>query len=284
SSGIGPIDPRKLEPYLTLSAIPPRKPSGAITKYDLMELIAESVVLDPANPQRVGIVASSIEATFFLNNVAVSTYKAATDEVKTTGSPTNQVSSVDFDPTTGQLTANWANAIDIHHTKATFAFGYGPYLSDHYATVELLDPNDPAQPITFTDDVGTDNTNLVAGMKMTTTSQFSQPMSLYYSGDDGSKTVVIQSPIPLQPFNAGLLNFGRFYPMQEGTPEGSWNAYAYYFHNGVNGQDVPTIDGRGYAFPFDDNGGYSSDLDVDFQSGEAVTVSLTLNEVVDPAG
>lgn len=156
-------------------------------------------------------------------------------------------------------------------------------LGNNYATLHILDPNNPAQPYTFTGNLGNTTAGIEVGMQMTTLANFSQPFYVHSIVD--TTTIIIYSPIAFNPttgtgaFNTGILSFGFFYPFgKDNAPIGNWNAYAYYFHNGDLGKHIPTIDGRGYAFPFDDNGGYSSDLQVNFTTGTpAVTVDITLN-------
>ncbi len=161
-----------------------------------------------------------------------------------------------------QIQINWSTAVGLGSVTGTLSFNCSSQLSNHYATLHLLSPYGQANNPYNAGDLGpaTNLTNnLKAGMQMTSLAAFSQPMSVYYVD---STQIILYSPIPLSPFNTGILSFGEFYPMCNGYPKGSWNAYAYFFHQAGGA----CIDGRGYAFPFDDNGGYSSDLNVNFGS------------------
>lgn len=81
---------------------------------------------------------------------------------------------------------------------------------------------------------------------------------------------LVTSPVPLQPTTQDLLTFSRFYP-----GGGTWSGYAYFFHNGT-GQAI-TIDGRAYALPYDDQGGFSTDLSSTWTSGGTPsTATITL--------
>jgi hypothetical protein len=72
---------------------------------------------------------------------------------------------------------------------------------------------------------------------------------------DNKASFRVTSPVPIPPTTdpPDLLSFAQFYP-----PGGTWSAFANFFHNGA-GYNI-TIDGRAYALPFDDQGGFSSDL------------------------
>ncbi len=270
SNGLKPIDLSKLTTFAATTAVAPTSSPGAMTNFVLK------------NPTGTGIPIQSISGKLYMSKTEIQSFTIDTAGKPTfsnTGSPSNTATGIDFNASTSELTFNWVSAVGLSGVTAEISFSYGPILSENYATLKLIDPNGNNKNKTFTDDIGTDSTNLVAGMQMTTTSEFSQPMEIYFVDADGS-SVILHSPMPFQPFNAGLLLFSNFYPMLGATPEGAWNTYSYYFHNGNAGQNIPTIDGRGYAFPFDDNGGYSSDLDVTMTASTAVSIDVTLNETV----
>lgn len=268
--GLGPIDLSKLTPYAATSPTSPTKTAGATTTYKL------------SNPASTGVPLETVTGKLYLAGTAVQTFTvdaAGNGDFVKSGSPTNYATGLTYDAGTSSLTIDWYNAVGISGVTAEISFSYGPILSDRYATLELLDPNTPKVSIAFTNDLGKDSTNIEIGMQMTTTSEFSQPMEVYFVNADKT-SIILHSPMPFQAFNAGVLLFSNFYPISGGVPEGAWNTYSYYFHNGNAGQNIPTIDGRGYAFPFDDNGGYSSDLDVTMTATTAVSIDVTLNETV----
>lgn len=64
------------------------------------------------------------------------------------------------------------------------------------------------------------------------------------------------------------LIFGNFYPTDSTTGKAlfGWNAYAAYLHYGTTGMQTPYISNQGYAFAYDDDGGYSSDITITFPS------------------
>jgi hypothetical protein len=79
----------------------------------------------------------------------------------------------------------------------------------------------------------------------------------------------VSSPVPIPPAVADLLTFARHYP-----PGGTWSAFANFLHNGA-GHEI-TIDGRAYALPFDDQGGFSSDLNAATSAANPASVSIVL--------
>lgn len=81
---------------------------------------------------------------------------------------------------------------------------------------------------------------------------------------------LVNSPVPMQSTTQDLLTFSEFYPAG-----GTWSGYAYFFHNGT-GQSI-TVGGRAYALPYDDQGGFSTDLSSTWQSGGTPsTATITL--------
>lgn len=272
SNGLNPIDQSKLTPYVATSPVAPipNPNAGATTAFKL------------SNTSATGIPIQTIKGNLYLGGTLAQTFTidaTGTAVFVKSGTPANYATGYTYVAATSMLTINWYNAVGISGVTAEISFSSGPRLGERYATLNLIDPNKPKVTVPFTGDLGTDSTDIVKGMQMTTTSEFSQPMEVYYVDADGSN-IILHSPMPFQPFNAGILLFSNFYPMTGTTPDGAWNTYAYYFHNGNAGQNIPTIDGRGYAFPFDDNGGYSSDLDVTMTASSAVAIDVTLNETV----
>lgn len=99
------------------------------------------------------------------------------------------------------------------------------------------------------------------------------PMRVNPSGVGGN-TFLVYSPVRLKPTPNDLLTYFTMYPAG-----GTWSAYAWFMHNGYTQNGVPvkvTIGGRAYALPFDDQGGFSSDLTSTW-SGTPSRVSITLN-------
>lgn len=82
-------------------------------------------------------------------------------------------------------------------------------------------------------------------------------------------TFTVNSPLPIPPTAQDLLTFSQFYPAG-----GTWSAFANFLHNGA-GYDI-TIDGRAYALPFDDQGGFSSDLNAATSTTTPASVSIIM--------
>ncbi len=89
------------------------------------------------------------------------------------------------------------------------------------------------------------------------------------AGAPPATTFTVTSPLPIPPTAPDLLTFSQFYPTG-----GTWSAFANFLHNGA-GYDV-TIDGRAYALPFDDQGGFSSDLNSTAANGVIPSAQITL--------
>jgi len=72
------------------------------------------------------------------------------------------------------------------------------------------------------------------------------------------------------------LFFGHFFPQVNGVAKGQWNAYAAFLHYGGDSFDAPYISNQGYAFAYDDDGGYSSDITIYFEGNAAPTLGVYL--------
>lgn len=208
----------------------------------------------------------------------------------------NYVQSADFvfdGDTVSQVNFNWQSAVGIETGEVGFDYQYGPATKQaHYATLRLFSPYGQAIPYQSGDLGPASNfsNGLVgaiapdsetSGMTMTGVS-LNDPTYVYRAERDCGH-ITIYSPQQIKPINTNILAFSRFYPLsEENTPYGQWNAYSAFFHIGdpANGVQAPTVDGRGYAFSFDDNGGYSSDITVQLPSSsqpQMPVVATTLN-------
>ena len=279
-SDLGPVDPSNPTPtsqtYHGTTGI-----NGATTNYDL----------PGASPTAPGIIKDSISVTITLEDGNTQKFRVSKgsftlDKASPDGTTCAYVKTIIFDPPTqsAKIQLQWTvppeNGIEVK-----FDYSYGTKLSHKYATLNLISPYIKDTPLYKSGDFGPAtnfSNNIKKGMQMTTMAQFSIPMTVYYAAEN-SDTIIIESSVELQPFNTGILCFADFFPTKQSAPgekepDGTWNGYAYYFHQGDLGSKIPTIDGRGYAFPFDDNGGYSSDLTVvlDTSSENAATVNVDL--------
>lgn len=117
---------------------------------------------------------------------------------------------------------------------------------------------------------GEDTAGLVSGSYMFSYQISQVPMVAGIPGGAPVTSFYVSSPRKILPTVTDLLTFSEFYPAG-----GTWSAFANYLHNGT-GTKV-TIDGRAYALPYDDQGGFSTDLNSDWIFGQtpaAVTVTL----------
>jgi hypothetical protein len=227
-----------------------------------------------------------------------------------TGSPNNFVNHA---PSTSGLVAgtggaiesiqfNWQNANDLPAgCTVEFTFTHGPQSADgapHYATLRFSDPY-ASQPIVkapapapawsgfasgslgpasgFAADLrdASSATLPTSGMAMSAIG-LSNP-TYVYAIPPGGNAITVYSPQPLKPINTNVTSFADFYPLdQQGQPVGAFNAYAAFFHIGdvANSVPPPTVDGKGYAFAYDDNGGYSSDISVPLSATAPTPVTV----------
>jgi hypothetical protein len=194
-----------------------------------------------------------------------------------------------------EIIFDWQSAVGLPRTSVSFNFSYGPTTKEaHYATLRLFTPY--AQPTYSyrsgdlgpasafsTNLVGADPaSNPTSGMTVTGIS-FDNPTYVYQANPADAGAITIYSPqaLPIG-LNTNVIAFSRFYPVDSSNnPYGQWNAYAAFFHIGDPAHSVPppTVDGKGYAFAFDDNGGYSSDITAQLpnsQQSAPVVMTLTL--------
>ncbi|MBI3196916.1 MAG: hypothetical protein HYZ40_05285 [Rhodospirillales bacterium] len=117
---------------------------------------------------------------------------------------------------------------------------------------------------------GEDTAGLVSGSYMFSFQIAQVPMVANIPGGAPITSFYVTSPRKIEPTVTDLLTFSEFYPAG-----GTWSAFANYLHNGAG--TIVTIDGRAYALPYDDQGGFSTDLNSGWFSGQtpaAVTVTL----------
>lgn len=80
--------------------------------------------------------------------------------------------------------------------------------------------------------------------------------------------------------NTDTMLFGNFFPVDTaGKAKGAWNAFASFLHNGGGGTGAPYISNQGYAFAYDDDGGYSSDITIDFPQGQDASIGINLGKL-----
>ena len=111
---------------------------------------------------------------------------------------------------------------------------------------------------------GQSTKGLFVGMHLSSLRISTIPMTVTKITSNSS--LEVSSPLPILAEPEDLLAFAQFYP-----PGGTWSAFANFFHNGVPGDEI-TIGGRAYAFPYDDNGGFSSDLTSEHPTSVAITL------------
>lgn len=274
ANDFNPTDPSVRHSYADPAPAGPSSTLGASTTYTLTAPPPNNAILEDTISGDLYIGSAKVQSftvsaggTFTFNPATVSSGPYATGGQVSLG-------------TSPSITIDWSVPPDA--TSAKFAYDYSPRLGDHYATLHLVNPYGQHKYTFVSGDLGPSSNlsgGLTPGMQMTTTANFSQPMELHAVKDES--TVIIYSPLVFNTtqgaFNTGILTFGDFYPLNNEPPTGTWNGYAYYFHNGNLGEQVPTIDGRGYAFPFDDNGGYSSDIDIALKTtNPTATVAIDL--------
>lgn len=284
----------------------PQIPSSAITSCQASSILSAAEV-----PAGNTVLWNQVSGTIYMTpsgskTTYSQTFAADPNDITqpfTLGAPTasapNALQSVTYDNVTNGVPTsiyfNWESAVDLDTAtiKAEFSIEYAPATTEaHYATLHLFSPYGKTQ-LTFqsgnlgptsnfsTNLVGATNGIPESGMTVTGIG-LSNPTYVYQASTTNPDAITIYSPQALSPINTNILAFSNFYPTDaQGDPVGAWNAYAAFFHTGLNGSAAPTVDGKGYAFAFDDNGGYSSDITVQLpattaDSNPVTTLSLTL--------
>lgn len=252
---------------------------------------------------------NGLSGTIYYGPTGIQTFAADPDDIAQpfTLSPTGpgslyvQSANYTINPDVSAINFDWNTAagFDQSEVSVTFDFEYAPTTSQpHYATLHLFSPYGQPQLSYQSGDLGPTG-NFTSGLVGATAGatgidptsgmtvmgiSLSDPTYVYQVND--SATLTIYSPQALTPMNTNILAFSTFYPVDAtSSPIGQWNAYAAFFHIGDPTHDVPppTVDGKGYAFAYDDNGGYSSDITVVLPNGlQTDYVVVTLNVTLLP--
>jgi hypothetical protein len=102
-----------------------------------------------------------------------------------------------------------------------------------------------------------------------------QPSNIVSVDSANNKFTLTSSVDALLPVGNSLFICGEFYPGSS-SAEGYSNAYAKYLHKGMGTTRAPLLNGIGYAFAYDDQGGYSNDITVNYDSDNSLTVGVFL--------
>jgi hypothetical protein len=140
-----------------------------------------------------------------------------------------------------------------------------------------ITPGNPATTATVSLAGGATTEGLVDQMDMASFQIANIPMTVSLPDGAPSGSFSVSSPLDILPTTPDLLTFSQFYPAG-----GTWSAFANFLHD-----PAVTIDGRAYALPFDDQGGFSSDLNAATSVASPASVLVTLGpwapEAVRPA-
>jgi len=129
-----------------------------------------------------------------------------------------------------------------------------------------ITPNTPATTAQVTLAAGGTTAGLVDQMDMASFQISNVPMTATIAAGAPVSSFTVSSPLAILPTVADLLTFSQFYPSG-----GTWSAFAQFLHD-----PTVTIDGRAYALPFDDQGGFSSDLNAASSVASPASASMTL--------
>ena len=130
----------------------------------------------------------------------------------------------------------------------------------------FITPHSPPTTARVTLAAGSTTAGLVDQMNMASFQIANVPMTAAIPTDAPVSDFSVSSPRAISPTVADLLSFSQFYPRR-----GTWSAYANFLHD-----PAVTIDGRAYALPFDDQGGFSSDLNAATSVANPASASITL--------
>ncbi len=267
---------------------------GAATTY------AQSDLLTAANlSSSDAILWNTLSGAIYFKGAKIQTFNANMNNIAdsftvsvVTGSPANSVTSANFVIVNGdvkQVNFNWQSAVNIPAgATVEFSFYYGPSTTEaHYATLHLFSPYSQSTFAFNSGDLGPESdfsnnlneasspTEPTSGMTLNSVG-LSNP-TYVYNVTANNPSIIIYSPQAMLPINTNIITFAVFYPLDANNiPLGEWNAYSAFFHIGDPAHSVlpPTVDGKGYAFAFDDNGGYSSDITVNLPTTNSGNVDV----------
>ena len=129
-----------------------------------------------------------------------------------------------------------------------------------------ITPGEPATTATVSLGGGATTAGLVDQMDMASFQIANIPMTVSIPSGAPVSSFSVSSPLDILPTTPDLLTFSQFYPAG-----GTWSAFANFLHS-----PAVTIDGRAYALPFDDQGGFSSDLNAATSVASPAGVQVTL--------
>lgn len=137
-----------------------------------------------------------------------------------------------------------------------------------------ISPQSPATTAQVTLSAGATTAGLVDGMDMASFQIANIPMAVSIPSGAPVSSLSVRSPLDILPTNPGLLTFSQFY-----ASGGTWSAFAHFLHD-----PTVTIGGRAYALPFDDQGGFSSDLNAATSVASPAGACITLGPWTPPGG
>jgi hypothetical protein len=129
-----------------------------------------------------------------------------------------------------------------------------------------ITPGTPATSATVTLSAGATTAGLVDQMDMASFQIANIPMTAAIPAGAPVSSFSVSSPLDILPTTPDLLTFSQFYP-----GGGTWSAFANFLHD-----PAVTIDGRAYALPFDDQGGFSSDLNAATSVASPASMLVTM--------
>lgn len=129
-----------------------------------------------------------------------------------------------------------------------------------------ITPGNPATTATVSLSGGATTAGLVDGMDMASFQIANIPMTASIPAGAPVSSFSVSSPQAILSTTPDLLTFSQFYPAG-----GTWSAFAHFLHN-----PAVTLGGRAYALPFDDQGGFSSDLNAATSVASPASVLVTL--------
>jgi len=135
-------------------------------------------------------------------------------------------------------------------------------------------PNRPATTAQVTLSTGATTAGLEDGMDMAAFQIVNIPMAVSIPSGAPVSSFGVSSPLDILPTNPGLLTFSQFY-----ASGGTWSAFADFLHD-----PTVSIGGRAYALPFDDQGGFSSDLNAASSVASPASACITLGPWTPPGG
>lgn len=121
------------------------------------------------------------------------------------------------------------------------------------------------------------NTVFSTGMQMVrqVAAQPLEVISVAMVGNNAAQIIITNPVGPMLPVNSCEFICGQFYPNTTNAA-GYSNTYSNYLHNGLGSAPAPLLNNIGYGYAYDDQGGYSNDITVNYDANNSLSLGIFL--------